>query len=258
MPEGIVITGAKSGLGRFLYENLGGLGVTRSTVDADLAKLELAGADVIIHCAFNRLWGGDALSMYGYVKDNVLLSSALAGVPHEKFIYLSSIEVYPKNNALHSEAESLGMGAVNGLYGAAKLMSEAIVAQASPNHVILRAAGLLGGYSRRNTVMKLMTDHEPELTLTPDSSINCVLYEDVLSFIKEAIKRDEKGIFNLASSANATVEEIAAFFGKRPRYGSWRYDAGMIDNLKARAITGGFQDTSMDALSRFASEGAVR
>ncbi len=258
MPDGIVITGAKTGLGRFLHENLGGLGVTRSTVDADLAKLQLTGAGVIIHCAFNRLSGGDASAMYGYVKDNVLLTAALAAVPHEKFIYLSSIEVYPKNGALHSETEPLGMDAVNGLYGAAKLMSEAIVAQLSSNHLILRAAGLLGGYSRRNTVMKLLEDDEPDLTLTPDSSINCVLHEDVLRFINEAIKKDAQGVFNLASSANAMVGEIAAFFGKRPRYGSWRYDAGRIDNLKATTITSGFELTSMDALSRFVSEATVR
>ncbi len=258
MPERIVITGAKSGLGRFLHENLGGLGVTRSTVDADMQRLQLFGADVIIHCAFNRSRDASASSMYGYVNDNVLLTAALAAVPHEKFIYLSSIEVYPKNGALHSETEPIGMDAVNGLYGAAKLMSEAIVAQLSSNHLILRAAGLLGGYSRRNTVIRLLEDDEPDLTLSPDSSINCVLYEDALRFINEAIKKDAQGVFNLASSANATVGEIAAFLGKRPRYGSWRYDAGRIDNLKATAITSGFQHTSMDALSRFVSEAAIR
>ena len=77
MPERIVITGAKSGLGRFLHENLGGLGVTRSTVDADMQRLQLFGADVIIHCAFNRSRDASASSMYGYVNDNVLLTAAL-------------------------------------------------------------------------------------------------------------------------------------------------------------------------------------
>ena len=87
-----------------------------------MQRLQLFGADVIIHCAFNRSRDASASSMYGYVNDNVLLTAALAAVPHEKFIYLSSIEVYPKNGALHSETEPIGMDAVNGLYGAAKLM----------------------------------------------------------------------------------------------------------------------------------------
>lgn len=256
MPEKLVITGAGTGLGRFLYENLGGLGVTRSTVDADLQRLGLFGAEVIIHCAFNRSRDASASSMYGYVNDNVLLTAALAAVPHDKFIYLSSIEVYPKNGALHSETESIGMDAINGLYGAAKLMSEAIVTRMSANPLILRAAGLVGGYSRRNTVIRLLEDDEPELTLSPDSSVNCVLYEDVLAFLKEAMRRDIKGVVNIASSSNATLEEIAAHLGKRPRYGSWRYDAGRIDNIKAASMSAGFAGTSMDVLSRFMSEAA--
>ena len=46
-------TGTLSGLGKHIYENLGGIGLTRYLSTEDRERIKSRGADTIIHCAFN-------------------------------------------------------------------------------------------------------------------------------------------------------------------------------------------------------------
>jgi hypothetical protein len=51
---------------------------------------------------------------------------------------------------------------------------------------------------------------------------------------------DLTGVFNLASSANITLSQVASHFDKKPIWGIHRYDIGRISNAKACRVTPGF------------------
>ena len=226
----IIVSGNKSGLGRYLFESLGAIGLDRNTSFEKREDLKKKGADIIIHCAFNYSREVSSQSLFPYFKDNVLLTKELAMIPHKKFIFISSVDVYPKNREIHKENEIIGLDSIEGIYGITKLISESIVRNYCKNHLILRGTAFLGKYSRKNSLIKIIKEKNPSLTLSPKSDFNYVLYSDVADFLKTAIKKDLKGIYNLASSENITLTGIARTFKKKVKFGKYQYSAGKINN----------------------------
>ncbi|RLF52126.1 MAG: hypothetical protein DRN24_03795 [Thermoplasmata archaeon] len=255
MNEKIFVSGVKSGLGKYLYEKLDGFGLTRDTSEKELELVKKRGKlDVIIHCAFNSKRGITSENLYDYISDNVFLTKKLVSLPHKKFIFISSIEVYPKNNILHKEDEIIDVDKISNLYGLTKLISEAIIKKHCNNYLILRATALLGGYSRKNSLLRILQDKECVLTLAPESSFNYVLHSDVLEFIKYALEKDIIGIYNLAASKNIQLKEVAEIYNKEVKFGSYYYKTGDIDNSKISSIFPIFKKTSEDNIKRFIEE----
>ena len=209
MPRKILVTGNKSGLGRYLYENLGGLGFDRDNFNRCIKEIRQKGSDVIIHCAFNPAKDIDTKLLYSYLYDNVLLTRELVSLLHKKFIFISTVEVYPKKNVIHTEKEGINVSLVGDLYAFTKLMSEVIIMNNCPNYLILRPSAFLGRYSRKNSLIKILDEESCSLTLTSNSRFNYVLHSDMLNFIQFAIKDDLKGIYNIASSKNISLSEVA-------------------------------------------------
>jgi nucleoside-diphosphate-sugar epimerase len=248
----ILTTGILSGLGKYLHENLGGISLTRATSPEDMEKIKKEGVDVIIHCAFNSRRGINSDSLYHYLEDNVLLTEKLVFIPHKKFIFLSSVDVYPKKAIVHSEDEIIDVDSINGIYGITKLMSESIVKNHCENYLILRGTALLGKYTRKNSLIKIIEDEECILTLADDSRFNYVLHSDILDFIKFSIDHDlVKGIYNLASSENVTLSEVANMLGKKVKFGTYLYDVGNIDNSKISSVFPAFKKTSKEIVTQF-------
>lgn len=254
----ILTTGILSGFGKYVYENLGGIGITRSSSREDLERMKNKGVDIIVHCAFNLARGLNSENLYRYIEDNVFLTKEMVSIPHKKFIFLSSVDVYPKTNSLHTEEEIIDMDSVNGIYGITKLISESIVKNYSKNYLILRPTAFLGKYSRRNSLIKILDDEKCVLTLLANSRFNYILYSDVLGFIRFSIQDDLKGIYNLASSENISLKEIADLFGKRIKFGEYFYDVGNIDNKKIASILPNFKKTSKEVIIQFAKERAEK
>lgn len=247
-------TGTLSGLGKHIYENLGGIGLTRYLSTEDRERIKSRGVDTIIHCAFNSRRGINSDSLYGYLEDNVLLTKELVSFPHKKFIYLSSADVYPKDGSLHSEDEIIDVDSLSGIYGITKLMSESIVKNHCENYLILRATALLGKHSRRNSLIKIIEDKECILTLSGDSRFNYVLHSDILDFIRFSIDNDLTGIYNLASSENITLSEAANIFAKKVSFGTYTYDVGEIGNDKISSVFPAFRKTSRETITQFVKE----
>lgn len=250
----ILVTGTRSGLGKYIHEKLGGIGLTRQNSDEILRKLKVEGVDVIIHCAFNPRSDFSLDSFADYIGDNVLLTHRLAEIPHQKFIYVSSIDVYAgSSNQVHSENDVIHADPITGIYGMTKLASESIVKRYGRNHLILRGVGFLGAHARKNSCRKIIEDNPCELTLAADSIFNYVRHADVLNFIRYALDNNLKNeIFNLASSANITLSEIAELFKKKVKFGSFRYDVGHISNEKASSLMPSLRQTTRDAILQFA------
>lgn len=247
----VLTTGTLSGLGKYIFEHTDGTAWNRDISDTDKKKLKSEGVDIIIHCAFNSSKTVDSNNLYEYISDNVFLTEELLNIPHKKFIFISSVNVYPKDKKNHKEEEIIDIDKINGIYGMTKLMSEALVKKYSPNYLILRCTSLLGKTSRKNSLIKILKDKNPSLTLKAASVFNYVLHSDIYDFISLALKKDVQGIYNAASSKNITLSEIAAMLGKKVNFGEYIYNIGNIDNSKVTSLSSAFKKTSKAVIEEF-------
>lgn len=242
-----LITGASSGLGKYLHDNLGGIPFNRLAPNVQKA-------DVIIHCAFNRTRDVTSQNLYQYFSDNILLTQRLTTIPHKKFIYISTVDVYPEDNVKHSEDDVLDVSKVSTLYGITKLIAESLVQAKCSNVLILRCATLLGKDSKENSLIKIINDEHPSLALSADSEFNYILHRSVFEFIQAAVKKDVRGIYNLASSENVSVSRVADLLNKKVNFGNFLYTVGNVDNTKGSAILSAFKKTSEEVISEFLSQ----
>ena len=247
----ILTTGILSGLGRYVYEHLGGLGLTRASASRCLSAARKTGVDVIIHCAFNSSRDISSENLYDYFRDNVGLTEELAGLTPKKFIYISSVDVYPRNSGPHTEEAILEADSIKGIYGVTKMISEAIVKKYCKNFLILRPVTLLGRYARKNTLMRIIEGKDCSVGLSAGSRFNYALHEDVFDFIKVAIKKDLRGIYNVASSENIILSDVARIVGRKVNFGKYLYDVGNVSNAKISRICPAFRKSSAEALRIF-------
>lgn len=250
----ILVTGAASGLGRYLHESLGGEGLTRANAGEVIGRLRRTGADVIIHAAFNPAKEIDGGSLYEYLRDNLFLTEEIASIPHKKFIFMSTVDVYAKDGRTHTEDEDIDVNPANGLYAMTKLMSEAIVRKRSADYLIIRASALLGKYSRKNSLIKILENDGAELTLSGGSRFNYVLHSAILEFIETAVETGLGGIYNAASTGGITLGEAAAIADRRVRFGSYEYDGGNVSSGKIAAVCPAFRKSSADVAREFIRE----
>lgn len=250
----ILVTGHKSGLGKYLFENFpDAIGQDRETREEEKEKIKEDEVDVIIHCAFNSSWDVTSESLFSYIQDNVFLTRELTSIPHKKFVFVSSVDVYPRGKQTHSEDEIIDVNAVEGIYAMTKLISESMVKEYGKQYLIFRSSAFLGPYSRKNSLKKVMEDENPVVTLTPESEFNYVLYSDVLKFLQEAIEKNLKGVYNIASSENMKLSDIANMFQKKVTFGAYQYMVGNIDNTKAVSVFPAFRKTSQEVIKEFAN-----
>lgn len=256
MPK-ILTTGTNSGLGKYLYENLGGAALTRSTPEDERRKYRVDGVDTIIHCAINTAKNTDFATLYQYINDNIFFVRELASYPHKKFIFISSVDVYPKSDPRHepyAEQAVINVNDLSGIYGITKLMSESIILNSCKNFLVLRPSALLGKYSRKNSLIKIIEDEPCALSVTEDSSFNYVLHSDLLEFIRIVLKNDLTGIYNMVSLGNISLGRIAEILGKQVKFGSVRYDAGNISNEKISRVFPRLNRSSQEVVLDFIKE----
>lgn len=246
-----LITGTSSGLGKHLFEIFDGIPLTREISQQKINNLEKNVVDIIIHAAFNSSKDITSNNLYSYINDNVLLTKKLLEIPHQKFIFISSVDVYPKNSRKHTEDEVIDINSVNGIYAITKLISESLVKEISPNNLILRCSTLLGKYSRKNSLIKIIQDVKPTISLSPKSTFNYIIHTYVSDFIKLAIKKDLKDIYNLASSKNISLVQVAKQLNKKVNFGTYIYNVGQIDNEKAATLISIFRKTSQEVITDF-------
>jgi nucleoside-diphosphate-sugar epimerase len=246
-----LITGIKSGIGRYLYEKLGGVGLSRENQEELLNKdLKNHKFDVIIHCAFNSSKEISKRNLYQYYSDNVELTRKTLEIPHNKFIFFSSVDLYNKNDEISLETDEINLQNKD-VYALTKSISEVLIEQKSKSYLILRPTTMLGSYSRYSTIQKLIKEENPIIMLRENSIYNFILYEDVLSFIKESTKKNLEGIFNLASNDNISLKEVVSILKKQINYGEILYKVGNISNRKINGITNIFNKTSLESFNSF-------
>lgn len=246
-----LISGTRSGLGKYLLNRFGGRGITRATSPRAWAEIRRQSFDVIVHCAASAPYNVSIGQLAGVIEDNVLLTARLLKCKCRYFVYISSVAVYSNGPIRHREDEKLVPEKARSVYALTKMISEALVRKSGLAGLILRPCSLIGRESRTNNIMRLIREPRPRLTLAPDSRYNLVCYKDVADLIERAFKRGLTGIINLAASKTITLAEAARLAGKKPVFGKFRHAAGLVSNAKAARLLPAFKQTSREVLERF-------
>ena len=247
MTNRILVSGTQSGLGASLLNWLGTDSLTRNDNPADLWARPAY--DAIVHCAIDLT--GDNSDL---ITKNVALLRDVMRIPHRLFVQISSVDVYPNTEDKRRENDELSAIPEDGSYRAVKLACEIALGNTDKPTLVLRPTALLGKTARPNSLIKMMHDPNCRLTLNHKSIFNYVRHRQISEFIKVAIRNGHTGIFNIASTGNLRLDEIAAIVGARPEYGHYKYEVGDVDNSKAKAIFPEFSMTSAQTIAAFTKE----
>jgi nucleoside-diphosphate-sugar epimerase len=223
----VLVTGNRSGLGRYLYENLpGSIPYNRDTAWDDIKNQEY---DLIVHAAFRVARDVQDHQLYDYYRDTVGLTEKLTTLKFKKFIFISSIDVYPKDdNKVWDVQDTIIYDRIDSVYGQMKILCESVVQHHCPNHLILRVSALIGPYMRKNNYLKIVEDDRPKLSLTADSKFNFVEYNDVLRVIEKALPEKLRGPHNFVSDHTVTLGEVAKKYNKNVEFGQFTYISPQI------------------------------
>jgi nucleoside-diphosphate-sugar epimerase len=231
----IIVTGVNSGLGRYIHNQVqGSVGLHRQNVNTVLSGPSV---DTIIHCAFDAK--REVKDYYQYFNDNLYLTKQLLSIPHQKFIYVSSVDVYREEQSY---------------YKLMKLMAESIVENESNNYIIARCSAMLGEGMRKNTLVKLSENSLLQTGLSEKSTFNYILYEDILSFFHECISSDITGVYNLVSKTNITLSEVGDHFNQHPEYGNYIYKSPNVESNIPLSLSSMGTKTSLENIKRFKNE----
>jgi len=247
----ILVTGVRSGLGNAVHRALGGIGFVRGMQLDDPAIRARAPFDAIIHCAVNAAKAVTMQTAYGYMEDNLLLTQRLVDIPHRKFVFVSSLAVYPSTGRAVREDDDVDLMPLAGPYAFTKLFSDLYVQKWAREPLILRTTTLLGPAIRPNTVMRALTQRDCQLFLAPDSRYNFVMHDDIVDFIALAMDRGISGAFNIGSEGLMLLSRIVDQLGLSVRYGEFHYDIGPVDTRKAAAAHPAFGRCSWETLNRY-------
>ena len=248
-----LVSGTGSGFGRHAREVFGAQSWDRDTLETERQQLVNDGVDVVIHSAFNSSSAVDSDNVAQYVRDNLLLTADLLSVPCDLFVFMSTVDVYPRDGVRHSEDEVIDLDEVSGIYGMMKLMSEGLVREREGCHLILRCSSLLGPTIRGNTLTRLL-DGGREVGLSPESRFNYVRYADVSSFIDTASRTNLSGTFNVTSGDDVSFSDVVAEISPNLEFGNYVYDCGLTDNSKIAEIAPAFTCSSLETVTAFINE----
>jgi nucleoside-diphosphate-sugar epimerase len=250
----MLVTGSASGLGKYLCNYFKVQGLCRKTPwELIEREAQIQAFPIIVHAAFNTQRDINSANLASYLQDNLLLTQKLLQLPHKKFIFISTCDVYPKNNSVHKEDEIIDLQKIDNLYALSKLMCEALVQQMSDDYLILRPTALLGQTAKKNSLMKILFDEEVKLSLAAQASFNYVLHQDIAKIIELAQTQTLNGIFNVAASENITLQTIVESFNvkKMPKFGQYAYQTGMIDNGKICQYLPALSRSSLESVRLF-------
>lgn len=203
--EQLLVTGVKSGLGKYLHINLPSSQGLRRDNYSDLSP---EGYSTIIHCAFNKEY--PLVDYKKYLEDNIFLTQKLKALPHKHFVYISTVDVYqpfPTTYALFKRfAESL----------------------LDKYDLILRCPMMFGETMKPNHATKLKANRG-KIGLSGESTFNYILMKDILKFITTGDYKEYSGIIDFVSEDIVKLEDIKNYFNSEIELGADLYSNRMSD-----------------------------
>lgn len=245
----ILITGTSSGIGKYLLKVF----KNAQIFNRHSLSHQTSSYDAIIHCAFDNAVNVTNNNFYDYYRNNIEILEDLLTLESKKFIYFSSVNVYDYcTQKDFCESSELSTSNAANIYALFKLMSECIITKKCIAPLILRCSAMIGIDSRPNSLIKILTEKAPSITLSENSTFNYISHFDIANFIDIALKNNLSGIFNLVSNDCITLKELADFYNKNVRFGTYHYKTSeLITNSKVKYICNYFDKSSYEVVNDF-------
>lgn len=243
-----LITGTSSGLGRYLFEELGGVPFRRNQPD-EVEYHQKQHYDCIIHCATDARNNIGSDELLAYYQSHIELTNQLIKIPHSLFVFISSSAVYPEQFRLNIESDIVTLPhnpPLYGLYGMFKLLAEKIVGSKTNSSLILRCVTIVGPTSRSTNIIKVLRNEPNPITLSANSSFNLVSMDQIKGFVELALAQNITGTFNAGSTQNATLGEIALAVGSQSKFGNFTFNVHQMDTDKIRAVSRDFDKSTLE------------
>ena len=237
----ILVSGTKSGLGKYIFNEIG---THRYKRNVNLNLYNKIKWDLIIHCGFYS--GDDKFKNI----ENIYHSYVLSNLQAKRFIFISSLIVY-ENKTNKKENEKLNISNKNSLYCNSKILCESFYQK--KNALILRLGTLIGKDMRKNNVNKVIKDKKPTLTLSKKSFYTFVDYSEVLEFINLSLRKKINGIYNFNRNDSIKLEKISKLLKKEFKYGKYHFKCILAPNKKINKIYNLDKIRSFDILRKYLS-----
>jgi len=198
-----LITGIKSGLGKYLHINIpGSQGLSRVNFDS----LSEEGYNTIVHCAFNKEY--PITDYKKYMEDNIFLTQKLKALPHKYFVYISTVDVYQTSPTV---------------YALFKRFAESLL---DSYDLILRCPMMFGDTMKPNHATKLKANIG-RIGISGESTFNYILMQDILRFITTGDYRHYSGVIDFVSEDIIELKEVKRYFNSTIELGVDLYTNSM-------------------------------
>ena len=135
-----------------------------------------------------------------------------------KFIYVSSIDVYPDHDdPSHNREETMIDISRISHYGFHKYLGEKMVEHHIPDWLIIRLGGVLGPGLKKNPVFDLL--HDIPLRVDEESEYQYLSTDCLAEAVFQLIEKDRWGeTFNICGKGTVALREIRSWLNKPLRY----------------------------------------
>jgi hypothetical protein len=222
-----LITGTNSGLGKYLYDNLpNSLGLNRDNFDS----IKDESYKTIIHCAFNK---ENIITDYKkYLDDNIFLTQRLKNLKHNKFVYISTVDVYQEYPTMYSHF---------------KKFSETLL---DKDDLILRCPMMLGITMKPNHVTKIK-DNIESIGLSGESKFNYLLMSDLVEFFTNDDFKQYNGVIDFVANSLVKLDDVKNYFNSTTKLGDHVYENNLDFTNPIFILNKKYNKSSLDNLKQY-------
>ena len=207
----ILITGTKSGLGKYLSTFIKGSTKIENQNELNLHKP--GSFKIIIHCAgSNSHRFKDFIKL---IKNNIILTYKLLRFRSDLFVFFSTVDISSSKF---------------NFYSITKYISERIIIFFHSNFLIYRCSAMLGIHMRNNHVNQILSLKNEKLNLSQESEFRYITHQAIFEQILEHINLNKKGIFTLTSKNPKSLKFFCDHYANNKiRFGEYLYKTKISD-----------------------------
>ena len=105
-----------------------------------------------------------------------------------------------------------------------------------------------------NSLVKVLSDDNPALTLHSSSTFGYVLQSDIFNFISHCIKNNVTGTFDFVPSSVVSLQDICAKYKKTARFGKFVHTQDVLSNKEIIDILPVLDKTSEQVIEEILME----
>ena len=139
---------------------------------------------------------------------------SLLDFPCKRYVYLSTIDVYPHVNGPRFNRETATIDPARlSRYGLHKYLAEQLVRKYADRWLICRLGGMVGKGMWKNSIFDIL--HDQPLRVHADSEYQFMNTDDVAKIVLSLVRRQpENDVFNVCGKGRISLAEVARLAGK--------------------------------------------